>query len=172
VGIVRGVKEAAEIPLPEKPTPNAAEGPLPGANPIPLVDATGLDEDLLTKEQPDEPALEQANEEWAELVNEDPMEILENPNFAIELSEDPVRLYLKEIGQIRLLDADSEFRLATRIEAERRVRRLYAALPSGLRRIEKLHAYYRLIAREMVDGWKTSAKCQKRLVRKICRTSA
>jgi RNA polymerase primary sigma factor len=30
-----------------------------------------------------------------------------------------VRLYLKEIGQINLLDAESEFRLATRIEAER-----------------------------------------------------
>jgi RNA polymerase primary sigma factor len=36
----------------------------------------------------------------------------------MELSEDPVRLYLKEIGQINLLDADSEFRLAARIEAE------------------------------------------------------
>lgn len=33
--------------------------------------------------------------------------------------EDPVRLYLKEIGLIDLLDTDSEFRLATCIEADR-----------------------------------------------------
>jgi len=54
-----------------------------------------------------------------ELTVEDPIEILEDPALAVELSEDPVRLYLKEIGQINLLDAESEFRLATRIEAER-----------------------------------------------------
>ena len=64
----------------------------------------------------------QASEEWNELVMEDPAEILEDPAIALELSEDPVRLYLKEIGQIHLLDADSEFRLAARIEAERRLK--------------------------------------------------
>ena len=43
---------------------------------------------------------------------------------ASEYSEDPVRLYLKEIGQIDLLDATNEFHLATRIEADRRIRKL------------------------------------------------
>jgi RNA polymerase primary sigma factor len=38
---------------------------------------------------------------------------------AAELSEDPVRLYLREIGQVKLLGSDSEFRLATIIEADR-----------------------------------------------------
>jgi len=51
-------------------------------------------------------------------VIEDPIEILEAA-ISGDLSEDPVRLYLKEIGRIDLLDADSEFRLAARIEAER-----------------------------------------------------
>jgi len=37
--------------------------------------------------------------------------------LAAELSEDPVRLYLQEIGQVKLLDSDREFRLATMIEA-------------------------------------------------------
>jgi RNA polymerase primary sigma factor len=36
---------------------------------------------------------------------------LADPALASELSEDPVRLYLREIGQVKLLDADSEFRL-------------------------------------------------------------
>ncbi|NMC45906.1 MAG: sigma-70 family RNA polymerase sigma factor [Chloroflexi bacterium] len=43
---------------------------------------------------------------------------------ALEYSEDPVRLYLKEIGQIDLLDATNEFHLSTRIEADRRIRKL------------------------------------------------
>ena len=60
-------------------------------------------------------------EDWGEVVPEDPLEILEDPTIALELSEDPVRLYLKEIGQIHLFDADSEFRLAARIEAKVRV---------------------------------------------------
>jgi RNA polymerase primary sigma factor len=42
----------------------------------------------------------------------------------LEYSEDPVRLYLKEIGQIDLLDATNEFHLSTRIEADRRIRKL------------------------------------------------
>ena len=46
---------------------------------------------------------------------------LKNPEVAAELSEDPVRLYLREIGQVKLLDSDSEFRLATMIEAGRLV---------------------------------------------------
>ena len=76
------------------------------------------DEEILEKEEPDEQSLAQTSEDWAEVGLEDPLNILEDPNLAVELSEDPVRLYLKEIGQINLLDADSEFRLATRIEAE------------------------------------------------------
>ena len=83
-----------------------------------------MDDDLLAKQEPDESSLAQAREEWGEIVAEDPLEILEDPSIALELSEDPVRLYLKEIGQIHLLDADSEFRLAARIEALVRVETL------------------------------------------------
>ena len=59
-----------------------------------------------------------SDEDEDEDVVEDPIEILEAA-IAGDLSQDPVRLYLKEIGRIDLLDADSEFRLAARIEAER-----------------------------------------------------
>ena len=41
--------------------------------------------------------------------------------YSPELTQDPVRLYLKEIGQIDLLSAVSEFRLSTRNEAYNRL---------------------------------------------------
>jgi RNA polymerase primary sigma factor len=75
-----------------------------------------LIQDFLVKEDLDIYTLNQA-EESVEIL-EDPLSLLSSPELAIELSEDPVRLYLKEIGQIHLLDADSEFRLAARIDAE------------------------------------------------------
>ncbi len=49
---------------------------------------------------------------------EEPLE-LDAAELVAELSEDPVRLYLREIGQVKLLDAVSEFRLASMIEARR-----------------------------------------------------
>jgi RNA polymerase primary sigma factor len=55
-----------------------------------------------------------------ELFEEDVVD-LKSPEVAAELSEDPVRLYLRNIGQFKLLDSDSEFRLATMIEANRLV---------------------------------------------------
>ena len=66
----------------------------------------------------DESVESESNSEEDDENIDDPIEILEAA-ISGDLSEDPVRLYLKEIGRIDLLDADSEFRLAARIEAER-----------------------------------------------------
>ena len=134
------------------------------AKPVPeLVDATGLEEELLTKEEPDEPALGQASEEWAELVAEDPLEILEDPAIAVELSEDPVRLYLKEIGQIHLLDADSEFRLAARIEAERRLDQTVQGFSTKLKDSERYHNLYLVISQELVTSWEALQQTAKHI---------
>jgi RNA polymerase primary sigma factor len=43
------------------------------------------------------------------------------PVLASEIGEDPIKLYLREIGSIELLDADQEFWLATRLVAGRRL---------------------------------------------------
>ena len=100
----------------------------------------------------EEPTLP-VTEEWAEIPVDDPLEILEDPTIAVELSEDPVRLYLKEIGLIHLLDADSEFRLAARIEAEHRLEALsgHVSPPPG----EPGH--YRVlmltIAQDLINAW-------------------
>ncbi len=112
----RAKKPAAETPVNgRRPRRNGTNG----GQPKPILPPG--DEDLINQDEPDEIVLAQTGDEWSEFALEDPLKILEDPAVAVELSEDPVRLYLKEIGQIHLLDADSEFRLAAMIEAERLV---------------------------------------------------
>ncbi len=120
--------------------------PLPADINVPLPD-----EELLVKDEADDSLLVQPGEAWTEIALEDPLEILEDPTIAVELSEDPVRLYLKEIGQIHLLDADSEFRLAARIEAERRVE----TMEKDLQAPESIHyrTLFLEIARELIRAW-------------------
>ena len=124
---------------------------------------TGLDDEVLEKDEPDEQSLIQPGEDWVEIPIEDPLEILEDPTIALELSEDPVRLYLKEIGQIHLLDADSEFRLAARIEAERRVQvqiKRIGRTDSG-----RFHALYLAIIEDMRIAWARLLEDAKRFVK-------
>jgi RNA polymerase primary sigma factor len=118
----------------------------PGGVPLPP-----MAEEILEKEEPDEPIPAAPGDDWSEVPIEDPLEILEDPTIALELSEDPVRLYLKEIGQIHLLDADSEFRLAARIEAERRIDLLSKDLAQGDR--HRAQALYQTIAKDLVTAW-------------------
>jgi RNA polymerase primary sigma factor len=140
-----------------KPTPSS-RGPHTGRakpeDPTIAGDNPVVDEGLLAKDEPDEISIGQTmTEEWGEVVLDDPLEILEDPTIAMELSEDPVRLYLKEIGQIHLLDADSEFRLAARIEAKRHLEALEKlAVPV---RGEPGHfiSLYLEVARELSLAW-------------------
>ncbi len=67
-------------------------------------------EDLV---EPDDPLLTQQDDEFESFST------VRSHELVAELSEDPVRLYLREIGLVKLLDSDSEFRLATLIEANR-----------------------------------------------------
>ncbi len=61
--------------------------------------------------EPDESCLTQ--------MEDDLDETLPRHESSNEFAEDPVRLYLREIGLVKLLDSDSEFRLATLSEAVR-----------------------------------------------------
>lgn len=68
-----------------------------------------------------------------------------------DLAEDPVRLYLREIGQVKLLGADSEFRLATIIEADRLVNTLRKLKQrKGTTLVSSM--YHALIA-DMLTSW-------------------
>jgi RNA polymerase primary sigma factor len=111
-----------------------------------------VDEEILIDvEEPPEQVAEVAAEDWADINLEEPLDLLEGPVVPSELSEDPVRLYLKEIGLINLLDADSEFRLATRIEAHR-----YLESTEKKPSLDDQHTYvslYLTIARDMILSW-------------------
>jgi RNA polymerase primary sigma factor len=82
-----------------------------------LIGLNGLVDDVLMGDEVGDPDVSVLAQE-EELLEDDELNI-KTPDIAAELSEDPVRLYLREIGQVKLLDSDSEFRLATVIEANR-----------------------------------------------------
>jgi RNA polymerase primary sigma factor len=84
---------------------------------------------------------------------EEPLE-LDRAELAAELSEDPVRLYLREIGQVKLLDASSEFRLATMIEARRLA--LITRRRQRMRKADTAHpetALYHSLLSDMLLAW-------------------
>ena len=91
--------------------------------------------------------------EWGDVQVEDPTELLEDPAIALELTEDPVRLYLKEIGQINLLDADTEFRLAARIEARVRVETLIKHTRPEAGVEGHFKGLFSCIATDLVTSW-------------------
>jgi RNA polymerase primary sigma factor len=86
---------------------------------------------------------------------------LKNPEVAAELSEDPVRLYLREIGQVKLLDSDSEFRLATMIEASRLVT-TYRRRPLRKNLTLTCGIYHSLLA-DMFTSWERLLQDAERL---------
>jgi RNA polymerase primary sigma factor len=105
-----------------------------------------------------EPDLAQAEEEF---IEEDDLYDESRPEIATELSEDPVRLYLREIGQVKLLDADSEFRLATLIEAGRWIDTFRRRpVRKGL---QPATAVYHGLLSELVTAWKRFGEDAKRL---------
>jgi RNA polymerase primary sigma factor len=119
-----------------------------------------MENDDSSEDETDSGAEEEENESefWEEQGDndsgiEDPLEILEDPSLSLELSGDPVRLYLKEIGQIDLLDADSEFRLAARIEAANLVISVLQSKEFAGQQKDKNIELFREIIRLMLKAW-------------------
>ena len=83
------------------------------------------------------------------------------PEIIAGLSEDPVRLYLREIGQVKLLNSDVEFRLATIIEAMRLVDTFRRhPVRKGVRPITGI---YHSLLTQLLTSWKRFGQDAKRL---------
>ncbi|MBI5943954.1 MAG: sigma-70 family RNA polymerase sigma factor [Chloroflexi bacterium] len=111
-----------------------------------LEEENNLSMDMITEDliEPDETLLTQVD---------DLEEILppRSHDLAVELSEDPVRLYLREIGLVKLLASDSEFRLATRSEADRHITALRKLNPR--KGVSLATSIYHSLLLEMLTSW-------------------
>jgi RNA polymerase sigma factor RpoD-like protein len=154
---------------PGSPAPSKAKKRKPEADdPSPELskeDETDLDEELELAVEPGEsPA---AVEGLIGLEVEEPLE-LDRAELAAELSEDPVRLYLREIGQVKLLDAAREFRLAAMLAGRRLV-----LLTLRRRRMGKKDpdsatcAAYHFLLSDLLTAWTRMGEDAARLVHPI-----
>jgi len=120
-----------------------------------------MDADVVIDE-PDEMLLVKQAAEITDLPDEETLGLLK-PTSDFELGEDPVRLYLREIGEIDLLGVDHEFWLATRIEAARRIEVLKRVHPIARHGRQHSSSIYLALYDEMVIGWKRLAEDTLRL---------
>jgi RNA polymerase primary sigma factor len=148
-------QDTQETPAPDKS--DLAEDPqdlVKAALPMEEVQEALSKSGLEEQGEPDEVALSREEKDLEEIKKEKPADILEDPKMAVELSDDPVRLYLKEIGGIDLLDPDQEFWLATQMDASRRVESLKRQHPL-IRKGDSLpRGIYRALYEELLTSWK------------------
>ncbi len=88
--------------------------------------------DQLIDVEEEEEVLSMQDPDFEKQVQQDNLEFLDDPHLVLEIGADPVRLYMKEIGNIDLLDSDREFWLAVRLEAVRRLDQLSRKHPLAL----------------------------------------
>ncbi len=119
------------------------------------VDMDELVDDESMELEPDPSEMAESPEE-AEEESLEPEELI----IAFELTNDPVRLYLKEIGRVELLSPNQELWLAARMEAARQILRLKARRPK--RRSDAAAAYHVLFD-DMQTAWKRVVEDARRL---------
>jgi RNA polymerase primary sigma factor len=111
---------------------------------------------------------EVSEEELDALEDEGLSEDLEGEEIleGLELTDDPVRMYLREIGQVNLLNPDQETWLAVQILAQRRVAavrdRVTALRPVGVR-LSGTGRLYLELYHDLSDDWKHLRETVKRL---------
>jgi RNA polymerase primary sigma factor len=111
------------------------------------------------EDEPDFKDLAQSEEE----VEEDEAAEKQAVSVAIELSDDPVRLYLKEIGRVDLLSSDQEMWLAVRMEAQRRMTVLSNGRAAKKTEEATIVAVHQVLFDDMRTSWKRIREDAKRL---------
>lgn len=94
--------------------------------------------------EPDDTLIAQQDEEVEDSITL-------HAHLTSEPGEDPVRLYLREIGQVKLLGADSEFRLATIIEGDRMIATLNKL--KQRKGISQVVSVYHSVLSEALTSW-------------------
>jgi RNA polymerase primary sigma factor len=84
------------------------------------------------------------------------------PPELAELGDDPVRLYLKDIGSIDLLDINHEFWLSARMVAVRRLDIITRQHPTASRGVTSYRRIYRALFDECATAWKRVGEDVKR----------
>jgi RNA polymerase primary sigma factor len=84
-------------------------------------------------------------------------------SLALELSDDPVRLYLKEIGRVDLLNPDEELWLAVRMQAVRRIEHLAAGRAARKKSEDTTIAVQQALYDDMRTAWKRVLEDARRL---------
>jgi len=95
-----------------------------------------------------------------EVTNE---EILVAKKVLTELGNDPVRLYLKDIGKIELLEVSQEFWLSAQMYAIRKLDAISRQHPIAQREISRTSNIYRALFDEMTTAWRRVVEDVKRL---------
>jgi len=93
---------------------------------------------------------------------EEKVEVRENPSV-VEMGDDPVRLYLKEIGRVDLLKTDHELWLAVRMDASRRLNSFQTDDKKQSRSNSDHEAIYRKLFNEFRETWRKVVAESKKL---------
>lgn len=101
--------------------------------------------------EPDEEALNIVESEDDDIDSPESVPI---PSLLTELGDDPVRLYLRDIGAIDLLEVDQEFWLAARMTAMRRIDLIRREHPKALKSEGSAKGVYQALHDEMTTAWK------------------
>ena len=122
---------------------------------LPLAWISGADTTGLEQEEPDAAELE-AIEETTEVEKEPELGLADIP-------DDPVRMYLKEIGRVPLLLSDEEMRLATRMSAANHISKVRDQLQGRQGKTPHERDVLHQIYIELTTTWETVATLYPRL---------